>query len=369
MHIAIDRQALLETLSAAAGVVDSRSPKEVLKCVHLTASQDGLRVRATDTEVTMQCVVSQVEVKTPGDALIPADKLLQIVRESIDESLELEYDRQTCHIRGSDSHYEIYGQDPLDFPTAAELDSETDVEIDAGKLRSMIDRTIFAAAKIPAHYAINGVLWEKKGRTLSLVATDGRRLALATEDADQASGDAASMIVPPKTSHAMRRVLAGASGSAMIRFSRAELYGSPVVLRAGAYVISSAPMDGQFPQYEEVIPTDNDKKVVLATDALLSAVRRAALLTNDQSKGIRLCFDDNRLVLSGRAPERGEATISMPLEYAGRRLEIWFDPAFLADALRVVGTPTVQLELRDANRPGLLRAGPGFVYVIMPICP
>jgi len=362
MHVLISRNALLETLGAATGVVASRSPKEVLKCVHLTASKEGLLVSATDLEVALRGAVRQVEVKAPGDVLIPADKLLQITRESVDETLELESSEQTCHIRGSDSHYEIYGQDPRDFPPVADLEGKPDVEIEGGKLLSLIERTVFAVARENTRFAINGVLWEKKGRKLSLVATDGRRMACAVEAADRVVGEDAAMIVPARTVQAVQRVLAGVSELVAISFSHNQ-----VVVRAGAYVISSALVEGQFPQYEEVIPVDNDKKVVLATDAFLSAVRRAALLTNDQSKGIRLCFDDNRLVLSSRAPEQGEATISMPLEYADRRLEIGFNPAFLTDALRVVGTPTVQLELRDANRPGLLRAGPGFVYVIMPV--
>ena len=362
MHVLISRNALLEVLGAATGVVASRSPKEVLKCVRLTASQDGLLVSATDLEVALRGEVRQVEVKVPGDVLIPADKLLHITRESADDALELESNEQTCHIRGSDSHYEIYGQDPRDFPPVADLEGRPDVEIEGGKLLSLIERTVFAVARENTRFAINGVLWEKKGKKLALVATDGRRMACAVDVAERVVGEDAAMIVPARTVQALQRVLAGVTDLVAISFSRNQ-----VVVRTGAYVISSALVEGQFPQYEEVIPVDNDRKVVLATDAFLSAVRRAALLTNDQSKGIRLCFEDNRLVLSSRAPEQGEATVSMPAECGGRRLEIGFNPSFLTDALRVVGTPTVQLELRDANRPGLLRAGPGFVYVVMPV--
>ncbi len=362
MHALISRNALLEVLGAATGVVSSRSPKEVLKCVRLTASNDGLLVSATDLEVALRGEVRQVEVKAPGDVLIPADKLLQITRESTDDALELESSEQTCHIRGADSHYEIYGPDPRDFPPVADLEGTPDVEIEAGKLLSLVERTVFAVARENTRFAINGVLWEKKGRKLSLVATDGRRMACAVDVAERVAGEDIAMIVPARTVQAVQRVLAGVTDPVAISFSHNQ-----VVVRVGVYVISSALVEGQFPQYEEVIPVDNDRKVVLATDAFLSAVRRASLLINDRSKGIRLCFEDNRLVLSSRAPEQGEATVSMPVEYTERKLEIGFNPGFLTDALRVVGTPTVQLELRDANRPALLRGGPGFVYVVMPV--
>lgn len=362
MHVIVNRAALADVLNAALGVVASRTTKDILKCVRLTTVADALLVSATDLEVALRARVDQVDVRKPGDLLLPADKLGSIVRESVDETLTLEGDAQVCHIRGGDSHFEIYGQDPREFPPVPDLEGAPDVEVDGAVVKGLVDRTLFAVAKENTRYAINGVLWEKKGKKLGLVATDGRRLARAVDTATQCSGEDASMIVPSKTVQVLQKILPTVEGGVGIRFAPNQ-----VIVRVGGYVVSSALVEGQFPQYGEVIPKDCDRRVEVSTEELLSAVRRAALLTNEQSKALRLAFERDKLVLSSRAPEQGEATVSMDIQYEHAPMEIGFNPVFLIDALRVVGTPMVTLELKDPNRPGLLRAGAGFLYVVMPV--
>lgn len=362
MHVIVSRSALLEVLGAASSVVAGRTPKDVLKCVRLTTMQDGLLVSATDLEIGLRGMVRQVEIKSSGDALVPADKLMQIVRESTDETLVLETEEERCHIRGADSHFEVYGQDPREFPPVPDLEGEPDMEIDAAALHELIERTAFSVAKENTRYAINGVLWEKQGKKVSLVATDGRRLAWANRGLEKESKSDVDRIVPLKTVSILQRILVGVEGPVAVRLSENQ-----VIVRAGTFVVSSALVEGHFPQYRDVIPKDSDKKVEMNTEEFLSGIRRVALLTNEQSKGVRLRFADGKLIMSSRAPEQGEATISMAVDYDGPPLEIGFNPLFLQEALRVVGTPTVVLELKDGNRPGILRAGEGFLYVVMPV--
>jgi DNA polymerase-3 subunit beta len=146
-----------------------------------------------------------------------------------------------------------------------------------------------------------------------------------------------------------------------------QLGENQALIRGGPYVLSSALVEGHFPQYREVIPKDSDKRVELTTEEFESGVRRAALLTNEQSKGVRLSFDKGKLVLSSRAPEQGEATIQMGIEYEAEPMEIGFNPAFLSEALKVLEEPMVTLEMKDAGRPGVLRCGDAFLYVLMPV--
>ncbi len=362
MHVVVNRNALLEVLSVASSIVSSRTTKEVLKCVRIGTAKDLLLLAVTDLEVALRASVPQVEIKKAGELLVPAEKLMSITRESADETLVLESDDQTCHVRGQDSHYEIYGQDPREFPPVPDLEGPPDIQVEAGVLRGLIERTIFAVAKENTRYAINGILWEKLGKKLALVATDGRRLARAVGSAEQSVGDDRQMIVPAKTVSVVQRVLPNVEGSVGVRFSENQ-----IIVACGNYVISSALVEGHFPNYTEVIPKDNDRKLELDTDEFLSAVRRAALLTNEQSKGVRLSFDKEKLVLSSRAPEQGEATISMRVSYGGPAMDIGFNPAFLSDALKAAGAPTVQVELKEANRPGILKAGQEFLYVVMPV--
>jgi DNA polymerase-3 subunit beta len=362
MHVILNRSALVEILGVATGVVAVRTPKEVLRCVRLTVTDRGLVMSATDLEVALRAEVQQVEITKPGDVLVPADKLMSIARESVDETLTLEAEEQVCHIRGRDSHFEIYGQDPREFPPVPDLEGKPDMEVEAGVLRGLIGRTIFAVAKENTRYAINGVLWEKLGKRLVLVATDGRRLARATGALVAGAGGDSKMIVPAKTVHVLQRVVSHLDGAVGVRFS-----GSQVIVQAGVYTLSSALVDGQFPQYEDVIPKDSDKKVELGREELLSAVRRTALLSTEQSKGVRLAFSEGQLVLSSRVPEQGEATVSMAIEYQDEPLEVGFSPVFLIEALRVVEAPTVVFELKEANRPGVLKEGQEFTYVVMPV--
>lgn len=362
MHVIVNRAALADVLNAALGVVASRTTKDILRCVRLTTLKDALLVSATDLEVALRARVDQVEVKKPGDLLMAADKLASIVRESVDETLTFDGDAQTCHIRGGDSHFEIYGQDPKEFPPVPDLEGTPDMEVEVPVMKGLIDRTLFAVAKENTRYAINGVLWEKKGKKLGLVSTDGRRLARAVDTAAQSAGEDAHMIVPAKTVQVLQKILPLVEGNLGIRFASNQ-----VIARVGSYVVSSALSEGHFPPYNDVIPSDCDRKVELSTEEFLSAVRRASLLTNEQSKALRLSFEKERLVLSSRAPEQGEATVSMGIQYDYPPMEIGFNPVFLVDALRVVGTPTVTLEMKDSGRPGLMRAGAGFLYVVMPV--
>jgi DNA polymerase-3 subunit beta len=197
---------------------------------------------------------------------------------------------------------------------------------------------------------------------LNLVATDGRRLAWAGGGVDKGDGADVQRIVPLKTVSVLQRILANVEGPVGIQLGENQ-----VIVRGGVYVISSALVEGHFPQYKDVVPKDSDKKIEINTEELLSGIRRAALLTNEQSKGVRLRFADGRLVMSSRAPEQGEATISMAVDYSDSPLEIGFNPVFLQDALRIVGSPTITLEMKDSNRPGIMRAGEGFLYVVMPV--
>lgn len=362
MQLIANRVALSEAIAVAGGVVAGRTPKQILQCVKLSATKDGLLMTATDLEVGIRYVIRQVEILQPGEAVIPASKLAEIVRESSDETLQIECQAERCHIRGKDSHFQVYVQDPRDFPPVADIEGTPDLQIRAGELHKLIGQTLHAAAKENTRYAINGVFWEYKGTKLQLVATDGRRLAKASGSAEKGGGEDGTVIVPAKTMSILLRLLVDGDTPVGLKFLPNQL-----VIGYGPAVLSSVLVEGNFPQYDQVIPRDNDKKVELGTEEFHSAVRRAALLTSEQSKGIRVAFSKDGLLLQSRAPEQGEASVSMAADYRSEPIEIGFNPTFLADALKVIDTPSFTLELKESNRPGVIRSGEDFVYVIMPV--
>ncbi|HLL87842.1 MAG TPA: DNA polymerase III subunit beta [Tepidisphaeraceae bacterium] len=365
MKVICNRGALLEALSVTGNVVASRTPKPALQCVKLTAENDSLTVAATDLEVAIRYGDSQVQIEQPGEALVPADKLRDIVRESVDDTLSIEVGAEgVANIRGQDSHFKIFTQKASDFPPVPDFQGEADFTVAGGALKQLIGQTLFAAAKESTRYAFNGVLVIAKAKKLTLVSTDGRRLALAKGDliSDKLPKDGAKAIIPAKALNLIDKLIDDPEEA--VGFQVRE---NQVIFHTASATLTSNLVEGQFPPYEDVIPKDADKLMTAATADFLSAIRRAALLTTEESKGVRMAFSKKGLVLTSRSPESGEATINFPAKFEGGDVEIGFNPTFLTEALRVVDTDEIALELTAPNRPGLLKGGQNFLYVIMPV--
>lgn len=364
MKVICNRGALLEAISVAGNAVASRTPKPVLQCVKLTAADDKLTIAATDLEVAIRYSDAQVQIEQPGETLLPADKFRDIVRESVDDTLSIEIDGAVANIRGQDSHFKIFTQKAADFPPVPDFEGEADFTVAGGVLKQLIGQTLFAAAKESTRYAFNGILVVAKAKKLTLVSTDGRRLAYAASDltTDKLPKDGAKAIIPAKAMQLIDKLVD--DPEEQVGFQIRE---NQAIFHTAHATLTTNLVEGQFPPYEDVIPKDCDKKMTANTADFLSSVRRAALLTTEESKGVRLSFGKKGLVLTSRSPESGEATIQFPCKFEGADVEIGFNPSFLTDALRVVDTDEITLEMTAPNRPGLVKAGPGFTYVIMPV--
>lgn len=366
MKLICNRSALLEALNVAGNAVAARTTKPALQCVKLTATADKVTVAATDLEVAIRYSDAQVQVEEQGEALIPVESLRNIVRESIDDTLSIEASSENAVIKGQDSEFRIFVQNPVDFPPVPDFEGEADFEITAGVLKQLINQTLFAVAKESTRYAFNGVLVNVKGKKVNLVGTDGRRLAQAKGDALSAgkkvSTDGIKAIIPAKTLQLIDKLLGDSENKVSV-----QLHENQVIFATPEATLTSNLVEGQFPPYEDVIPKDCDKKMAAGTADFLSAVRRASLLVSDTSKGVRFTFCKQGLVLKSSSPEAGEATVKFACKFEGADIEIGFNPAFLTEALRVADNDEILLEMTAPNRPGLLRSGTGFLYVIMPV--
>ncbi len=360
MKFSINRSEFADALAVAVSVAASRTTKQSLRGVLLDAHDDYLLVTATDLEVGVRLHVTQVQVESVGRTLVPADKISQIVRESSDEILQLELDDQVLHLRGGDSHFQIFALEADDFPPVPRLEEEPDFDLDVTSLRRMTEWTVFAAARENTRYAINGILWDRKGEQLTMVATDGRRLAKAVHSVT--AGDDRWAIVPAKGMQLFTRVIPESDEKVAVKITSNQ-----ILLQTPRATVSCVLLEGHFPKYEEVIPDDLDKTVICDTHDMHSAVRRVSLLANEESRGVRMAFSKGSLKLTSRAPEQGEAVISLPIRYDGGEFEIGFNPTFLSDVLRVVSEDQVEFDFREPNRPGVFRQGDDFLYVIMPV--
>ena len=362
-----ERDPLVEAMSLIASVVTTRTPTPALQCVRISGEDGRLKLAATDAEVSLTLTIDRVDLQQDGDTLVPADKFSQIVRSCDDSTITIASDSESLLVRSSDSRFKVFGFPISEAPEIPTFDhDEPDFTIDAAQFREMMEKTVFAAASDHSRYAINGVLIDRTGKTLRLVATNGHRLALASGTCD---GDKENQqcIVPTKAMILLRRLLQD-DGVVSVRVDNGRVVFHVVDGANSTATLSSNLVEGTFPPFEDVIPKDLDQKVSINTNALMSAVRRAHLMTNEESRGVRLIFDGDKLVITSRAPETGEAEVEVPISgFTGDRMEIGFNPVYIIDALKVVGSDEIVLELKRSDKPGLIKSGNNFVYVVMPV--
>lgn len=363
MKIEVSSQAFKEALGITSGVTPTRTPKPALQCVLIKASKDSITLMTTDLEIGLRYHLTDVRVETEGEALVPAAKVTQIVREcEEDEVLSVHLKDQTFHIYGKGSHFQVFSADPQEFPPVPELDGPADIELTGAQLRRLSQRTVFAAAKESTRYAIDGVLWDRSGDQLRLVATDGRRLALASCTVEGKTTWEGQVIVPSKAMSLLGRIVTDPEERFAVKF-----LSNQILLKSSRVTVSSTLVEGHFPKYQDIIPTDGDRRACFRTEGMLRAVRRAALLTSEESRAVRFRFDEGKLVMTSRAPQQGEATVELDLSYEGEPLEIGFDPAYLTDMLKITESKELQWELKESNRPGVFKDGQEFLYVVMPV--
>lgn len=368
MKVTLPRQEFQDALAAVASLTGGRTTRPILSCVLLEGTPDGLRLCATDGEAGLRASLPAISMKKPGKAVVTASRLLEIVRELQDVEISLESDDRYCTIRGAGSEFKILVGSPEDFPPVPEFEDEPDVVLDGATVRRLIGLTLYAAARESSRFAINGVQWEKDGRRLYMVATDGRRLARAGGPLRESKIADFRFIIPSKALQVLERVFVPPRDNADWTID-VRVTPNQVLLRAGDRVLSTVLVEGHFPDYEKVIPTDNDKTVRLSRTDLYAAIRKAALLTTDESRAVRLSFENGKLTLTSQAPEQGEARIEIPAEYAQEPLSIGFNPTFIGDALRVLTQETVFMDLKLGFKPAIIHVGDKteFLYVIMPV--
>jgi len=374
MKFQCNRKSLLEKFQLAAAVASPKSPKPILQNVLLQAKKDCLELYATDLEVGIITRVGNVIPEEVGRIVVPTNRMLSILRENPDEEIKMELTPTgnnpfVLSIICADSGYRILCENPDEFlfgdQDFSDISSDEGLCLSAETVREMIRRCIFATDVENLRYALNGVLITTEKKAFCMVATDGRRLAFVRErlKKDAVPSVFPDVIVPRKALNELSKALVAAEDvSFLVRDGQ-------ILMRAGDCLLISKLLEGKFPPYSEVIPQDNDKKAVAPTQALLSAVRRAAILTSELSNAVDLSFATGRLEVSSRSAESGEAKISMTLAYEGPDVTVSFNPSFLIDFLKVVDKGEVTIEMKDSRTQVALKSGADYTCVVMPVVP
>lgn len=367
MKIRSPKEPLLAAMQTAASVVPARSPKPVLTNVKLEAEASGAVVSATDLEVGIRAGVEGVETLAPGAVLLPSSRLVAILREAAAGTVfEIESDGTAAVVKAPRSEFRLPVEDPLEFPSVATFPAGACHELSAPLMHELVRRTVFATDNESSRYALGGVLLELSSSEVIAVGTDGRRLARMSGPCQIVGGDAADAqpIVPARAMQLVERSLSGADVPVHVAARTNE-----ILFRTGGTTISARLVEGRFPRWRDVFPERPDAaRVQLVAGPLLAAVRQAAIVTSEQSKGVDFSFEPGQLVLSGRSAESGESRVELPIDYVGAPVRIKLDPRFVSDFLRVLdGGTALSVEIADSQSACVCRTDDGYGYVIMPL--
>ncbi len=367
MKISCDREQLLQAFQTVASVAPTRSPKPILQNVKLEVTEDGAELSATDLEVGIRHQVSGVDVQAPGVVVLSVAKFGAILRESTDETLHLEADSQGTTIRGERSQFRFPAENPADFPKVTRFEETSFHEVPARLLRELIRRTVFATDNESSRYALGGVKLEFGEGQITVVGTDGRRLAKMTGPISTTGevADANQMtIVPTRAMQLIERAVA--PNDAEVRIA---VKGNEFLVHSARATISARLLEGRFPEWKKVFPEPGaGRKLDLAVGATHAAVRQAAIVTSEESRGVDFTFGEGMLVLASRAAEVGQSRVELPISYSGEELTVTLDPRFVVDFLKVLDSEkTFGLEVKDAESAAVFSTDDGYGYVIMPL--
>jgi len=367
MKVRCSKEPLLAALQSASAVVPARSPKPVLTNVKLEAGKGSAVLSATDLEVGIRTEIEGVETSAAGAVLLPSARLMAIVRESAPGTVfDIHSDGTATIVKAPRSEFRLPAEDPLEFPSVATFPEEPCFEISTPLFRELVRRTVFATDNESSRFALGGVLLELDAKAVTAIGTDGRRLAKMEGPATMVNGSPSAVqpIVPARAMQLIERCLGNADVPVHIAVRSNE-----ALVKTGPTTISARLVEGRFPRWRDVFPDRPEAvRVSLVAGPLLAAVRQAAIVTSEQSKGVDFSFENGRLVLSGRSAESGESRIELPIDHAGATVKIKMDPRFVGDFLRVLdGGTAVSVELTDAQSACVCRTEDGYGYVIMPL--
>lgn len=361
MKLKVDREAILEGLQKVQNAVNPRATIPVLGNILFKAEKGKLWLTASDMDLSIRACV-EAEVSKEGETTLPSRRVLGIFRELPGKEVEIEgMDRDVTRIRSQSANFTLNGISAEDFPPLPTLSSAKAFTLPQLSLRAMLQRTGYAVSKDESRPVLCGVLMSFRGGKLTVVSTDGRRLAQVEQELEFPKEAEIDLVVPPKTIAELSKAL-GSEGDV-----RLMPLGKQVAFDAGNTVVVSKLIEGTYPNYQQVIPAQSEIHFELQREEILNAVRRVALLTSEQSNSVKLTFAKDQLEISAVTPDVGEAHEHVAIKYGGKPITVSFNPEFIIEPLRALAADVVRFELTDEISPGVIRSNDPFLYVIMPM--
>lgn len=366
MNLTIAKDQLLAGLQSVQNVVSTRTTLPILSNVLLKAEGNRLELTATDLDVTIMCAV-EATVKKAGATTIPVKKLFGIARELSAAEIDLEVDdKNVCALRAGSSFFKIRGLGAEEFPPLPKFKEDKKVTVTQERVKGMLKKTSFAISTDESRYVLNGIFFSLKEHKLTMVATDGRRLALVDEEVDLPASGQGEFIVPAKAVNELNRLLPE-KGDLDIKYSENQAAFTLRDEKGNATLVITKLIEGNYPNYRQVIPGEAKERVTLSREEFLHALRRAELMTSEKQNSVKLCFSKNNLAITANSPDVGEARESMAINYKGKEITVAFNPGYVIEPLTALTTDEIYFELIDELSPGVIKINGPFLYVVMPM--
>ena len=360
MKFKVEKNSLILAIQTVQNVITTKSALPILSNILIEAQTETLKLTATDLDIGITCVIP-VDIQEAGAITIPAKRFSDIVKEfplelisvSTKKNNQVTIDSEMCQ-------FKIMGLTKEEFPKLPEFKEQKVIKINQGVFKKMLSLTAFAVSLDETRYVLNGILFKINKGLLTLVSTDGKRLAVAERKLEVESDLELSMIVPLKTIQELNRNLKDEGELSLVVSSNQALFD------LGNVGIVSRLIEGEFPDYKQVVPPASENKMKVSRSQLLLAVKRAALLATQDYQAVKLEVFKNKLVISKSTPDVGEFHEELAVEYQGKELVIGFNPIYLIDILKNLNEDTISLEMVDGEKPGVIRIS-GYVYIVLPM--
>ena len=371
MKFKINRDHFANGLAQVLNVVGSKATMPILSNVLIEAEKDQISLTTTNLDLGIRCKI-KAEVKETGSVTLPVKRLATIVRElpNVDVTFDATPNHQVKLTSGG-SNFRIMGIGKEEFPPLPEFGDEKAYTLEQGELTAMLKSVAYAQSSDETRYILNGVYFNFKDGKLSLVATDGRRLALVSKELDVPAASAGAIILPAKTVGELTRLL-DKGEKVKINFNerRAAFQIATDKDTSGlidhVYLYSKV-VEGNYPNYHQVIPKETHQRIKLERELFLQCVHRAALVCSEKSNSVKIKLTSNLLEITAQSPDFGEAHESMAIGYSGPELQVAFNPVFVMDPLRALTKDEIFFELKDEVSPGVFKTLDSFICVIMPV--
>jgi DNA polymerase-3 subunit beta len=373
MKFSLNRDHLTSGLQQVINVVSSRPAMPVLKNVLIEASEGMLSLTTTNLDLGIRCRI-KADVKTPGSITLPVRKFASIVRELPNQEVEIVISGEhTAKISSGSSKFEVVGIKAAEFPALPTFDNKNTFRLEQGVLQRMLKAVSYAQSADESRYIMNGTFFDFQDGQLTLVATDGRRLATISHDLPGEDGAPGSVIMPSKTVAELERLL-GSGNNLKIGFNERQVAfemkigedGESHGLIDSVYLVSKI-VEGRYPDYRQVIPKETEHRVKLERELFHESVSRAALVADEKNEQVKLRVTKNLLEIFAESAELGKAHEVITIAYDGPEVMVAFNPKFLLDPLRALPNDEIFFEFKDELSPGVLRTLDAFLCVIMPL--